>query len=204
LFGGVGSIIPAVVMSSTENPKTKEAPRRRGGRLRHLREQAAGFWARVTEGLALEELWRQFRAEAHASYGLYSREVDWAAVASEPNWKQPFKIARGLFLALLMKLSPPRRVFLLLALLLTLLPILGIPGGWHSLAIVALLLLLAVELADRVTMKRDLEIAREIQRWLVPARPPEVSGADIAFATRPANTVAGDYYDWRLNKPDGS
>ena len=59
----------------------------------------------------------------------------------------------------------------------------------------AFILLLALELADRVTMKRDLEIARDIQRWLVPAAPPEVEGFDLAFATRPANTVSGDYYD---------
>jgi sigma-B regulation protein RsbU (phosphoserine phosphatase) len=58
-----------------------------------------------------------------------------------------------------------------------------------------LFLLLALELADRVTMKRDLEIAREIQQWLVPAQPPVIAGMDIAFATRPQNTVAGDYYD---------
>jgi len=46
-----------------------------------------------------------------------------------------------------------------------------------------------------VTMKRDLEIAREIQTWLVPSQAPVVAGADIAFATRPQNSVAGDYYD---------
>jgi sigma-B regulation protein RsbU (phosphoserine phosphatase) len=40
-----------------------------------------------------------------------------------------------------------------------------------------------------------LEIAREIQSWLVPSEPPKVAGADIAFATRPQNSVAGDYYD---------
>jgi sigma-B regulation protein RsbU (phosphoserine phosphatase) len=44
-------------------------------------------------------------------------------------------------------------------------------------------------------MKRDIEIAREIQRWLVPRRAPDVHGGDIAFATRPAKTVGGDYYD---------
>ena len=44
-------------------------------------------------------------------------------------------------------------------------------------------------------MKRDLEIAREIQNWLVPSQPPEVPDAEIAFATRPQNSVAGDYYD---------
>jgi phosphoserine phosphatase RsbU/P len=58
-----------------------------------------------------------------------------------------------------------------------------------------LLLLLSLELADKVIMKRDLEIAREIQTWLVPSQPPEVPGGDIAFATRPQNSVAGDYYD---------
>ncbi len=61
--------------------------------------------------------------------------------------------------------------------------------------VMLLLLLLALELADKVTMKRDLEIAREIQMWLVPSSPPQVAGADIAFASRPQNSVAGDYYD---------
>ena len=62
-------------------------------------------------------------------------------------------------------------------------------------AVAALLFLLALELADRVTMKRDLEIAREIQHWLVPTVPPQVPGVEIAFISRPANTVGGDYYD---------
>ena len=47
-------------------------------------------------------------------------------------------------------------------------------------------------------MQRDIEIAREIQRWLVPRVPPDVAGVDMAFATRPAKTVAGDYYDCLL------
>ena len=44
-------------------------------------------------------------------------------------------------------------------------------------------------------MKRDLQIAREIQTWLLPGAPPQIPGLTIAYATRPANTVAGDYYD---------
>jgi len=52
-----------------------------------------------------------------------------------------------------------------------------------------------LEIADRVVMKRDLQIAREIQTWLLPGAPPQVPGLTIAYATRPANTVAGDYYD---------
>src|SRR4029077_7846549 len=64
--------------------------------------------------------------------------------------------------------------------------------GWIGAAI--LFVLLALELGDRVTMKSDLEIAREIQQWLVPDHPPLVSGMDIAFATRPQKPVAGHYY----------
>jgi sigma-B regulation protein RsbU (phosphoserine phosphatase) len=113
---------------------------------------------------------------------------------------------------MLMKLSPARRVFLLIALVFAIAALSGtqltfspskhtyeatLPNNFVAilLAVAALLFLLALELADRVTMKRDLEIAREIQRWLVPDSPPKVPGVEIAFVSRPANTVGGDYYD---------
>jgi sigma-B regulation protein RsbU (phosphoserine phosphatase) len=69
---------------------------------------------------------------------------------------------------------------------------------WDSSAFwagILLFVLLVLEIADRVVMKRDLQIAKEIQAWLLPPGPPQVPGLEIAFATRPANTVAGDYYD---------
>jgi sigma-B regulation protein RsbU (phosphoserine phosphatase) len=65
----------------------------------------------------------------------------------------------------------------------------------HFWAGLLLLLLLILEIADRVVMKRDLQIAREIQTWLLPGVPPQIPGLSVAYATRPANTVAGDYYD---------
>lgn len=67
-----------------------------------------------------------------------------------------------------------------------------------------LFVLLMLEIADRVVMKRDLEIARDIQTWLLPATPPAIPGLTIAFATRPANTVAGDYYDVFARNPTAS
>jgi serine phosphatase RsbU (regulator of sigma subunit) len=187
----------AVAMPSRAKSAAKGSPRSQRAGFRHYRDQLGGFWARVTEGQALEDLWRQFKAETSISYGLYSKEVDWEVVEQESRWKRPFKIGRFLFWALLMKLSPARRLLLLIALLLLVLAILGVrPFGISNiLPVAALLVLLALELADRVTMKRDLEIAREIQRWLVPEVPPAVPGVDIAFITRPANTVGGDYYD---------
>jgi sigma-B regulation protein RsbU (phosphoserine phosphatase) len=67
-----------------------------------------------------------------------------------------------------------------------------------------LLVLLILEVGDRVVMKRDLQIAKEIQAWLLPANPPPVSGLEIAFTTQAANTVAGDYYDVFSRPGEGS
>jgi len=177
-----------------------------------MRSRARDFWARVTEGLEIEQLWRQFRAEAEASYSLYSKDVDWDVIHSErKRWKRPFLAGWALFQALLMKLSPARRVLLLVAItLLVFQPNFRTGGGevnfdLGGIGALILFLILALELADRVTMKRDLEIAREIQQWLVPDHPPHVPGADIAFATRPQNKVAGDYYDaFTRNAPPGA
>ncbi len=185
--------------------------------MHRTREELRQFWERVTEGRELDQLWTQFRAEARESYGLYSREVDWEAVRSTRPWKRPFHAAWALFQAMLMKLSPARRVLLLLAALLLVYPLPALlvillskrthasstDLEFFALSAALLFVLLALELADRITMKRDLEIAREIQRWLVPEHPPQVPGVDIAFATRPANTVAGDYYDAFLRTAPG-
>ncbi|MGA3295621.1 MAG: PP2C family protein-serine/threonine phosphatase [Candidatus Acidiferrales bacterium] len=161
------------------------------------------FWARVTEGFELQQLWGQFLSEAKASYGLYSRDVDWDEIGrAKGRFKRIVLSVWAMFQAMLMKLSPARRVLLLIAIVLLMVQPdvrwgngkeFGIQLG--GLGVVILFVLLAVELADRVTMKRDLEIAREIQQWLVPEKAPYVPGFDIAFATRPQNTVAGDYYD---------
>jgi phosphoserine phosphatase RsbU/P len=185
----------------------------------HAKQRLPNFWQRISEGLTLHLLWEQFTSEARASYSLYAREVDWEELQKETRFRRFLKIARALFWAMVMKLSPARRVILLIALLLGIMDsrvgtLVGTDHGTQAqftvnflgiLAFGLMLLLLALELADRVTMKRDLEIAREIQGWLVPKAAPTVEGIDIAFATRPANTVAGDYYDAFLRpRSDGA
>jgi sigma-B regulation protein RsbU (phosphoserine phosphatase) len=165
-------------------------------------QRLRAFWARLTEGFQLEQLWGQFKSEAQAGYVLYSKDVDWEAIGREKSkFKRILLSGWALFQAILMKLSPARRVLLVFALLLLALhPDVRwgnneVNFDFVGVAALILFMLLALELADRVTMKRDLEIAREIQQWLVPSEPPQIPGMDIAFATRPQNTVAGDYYD---------
>jgi sigma-B regulation protein RsbU (phosphoserine phosphatase) len=176
------------------------------------RQKLRGFWESVTDGFRLNELWSQFKSEAQAGYGLYSQDVDWEAIKLHKSRFTRVRLsAWALFKAMLMKLSPARRVLLLVAVILLLFnPDIRTRGGdvdlgFGWLGTLILFVLLALELGDRVTMKRDLEIAREIQQWLVPSEPPQVLGMDIAFATRPQNTVAGDYYDAFLRPvPDQS
>jgi len=189
------------------SPGTSDAPH---GRRSQRRSALRNYWQSVTEGLEIQQLWGQMKADARATYSFYSHDVDWEAMSTGKRWKRPFRIAWALFQAMLMKLTPARRVLLLLACVLL---FFQMKFRWGNdqysfelggIGTAILFLLLALELADRVTMKRDLEIAREIQHWLVPERPPSVPGVDIAFATRPQNTVAGDYYDAFLRPgPEG-
>jgi sigma-B regulation protein RsbU (phosphoserine phosphatase) len=164
------------------------------------------FWQRVTEGMELNQIWSQFRSDTRASYRFYSKEIDSTRTAGMTRGRRFLYITEQFFWAILEKLSPARRILLLLALIFL---ILG--GGefttprssgnihiyWntHFYGGVLMFLLLMLEIGDRVVMKRDLQIAKEIQQWLLPSIPPIVPGLEVAFITRPANTVAGDFYD---------
>jgi serine phosphatase RsbU (regulator of sigma subunit) len=165
------------------------------------------FWRRVTEGLEVSQLWSQFESEARTSYRLYSRDVEAKTPEGLTARGRRLHVIKEFFWAVFEKLSPARRVLLLLALILLVFPHGGfeysgeagkvqvVEFDFHFWAALLLLLLLMLEIADRVVMKRDLQIAREIQTWLLPGAPPQIPGLAIAYATRPANTVAGDYYD---------
>ncbi len=164
------------------------------------------FWRRITDGMALSQLWSQFHADARFSYRLYSQEIDSHRMPGTGRVRHLFRMIKLFMWAIVEKMTPARRVILLIALILLIHSVqLVLIGGdryvttlWHHGAFwssVLLFLLLALEIADRVVMKRDLQIAKEIQAWLLPQGPPQVPGLEIAFATRPANTVAGDYYD---------
>jgi sigma-B regulation protein RsbU (phosphoserine phosphatase) len=170
-------------------------------------ERVDKFWFRVTEGMRVGALWKQFQSDARSSYRLYSKDVDSERIEGVSKGKHYLHLASQFFWAFLEKLSPARRVLLLVAIVLMLAP--GGEATWqnsngelkflafdsHFWGALLMLILLVLEVGDRVVMKRDLQIAKEIQTWLLPANPPSVPGLEIAFATRPANTVAGDYYD---------
>lgn len=165
------------------------------------------FWHRVTDGLEVSQLWSQFESEARTSYRLYSKDVAAKTPDGLTERGRHIHVVKEFFWAVFEKLSPARRVLLLLSLVLLIIPhggfdytgrsgkVYAVEFDLHFWAALVLILLLMLEIADRVVMKRDLQIAREIQTWLLPGTPPQIPGIAIAYATRPANTVAGDYYD---------
>src|SRR6266700_8409721 len=147
-------------MSTPPVPGISSSPPRLNalGRARH-------FWQRISEGRQVDESWSHFTADARASYGFYMKEADTEELGTYRGFKRWFRIAKILFWSMLMKMTPARRVLLLLAFVL--LAISGMKFTFNNVSTEAnfgpvgvflLLLLLSLELADKVTMKRDLEI----------------------------------------------
>ena len=67
---------------------------------------------------------------------------------------------------------------------------------------VIMTLLLGMELIDKIKIRDELELARDLQAHLLPANPPQTEEYAIAAFNRIANTVGGDIYDC-VPLPDG-
>src|SRR5271169_6140354 len=103
--------------AQTASGPTPPNPRRRP----ELFVQLEKFWLRVTEGLELNQLWEQFHADARAGFRLYKKDFS-ARAPSETQRHKFFHTAQEFAWALLEKLSPARRVLLLLGVLLLIFP----------------------------------------------------------------------------------
>ncbi len=83
-------------------------------------------------------------------------------------------------------------------------PTLAFQAGtnWLIFAFALMNLIVLLEVFDRLSLKRDLEVAREIQLAMLPDGTWSGPGVEASGLTRPANTVGGDFYDI-LPRPDG-
>ncbi|HVO74794.1 MAG TPA: PP2C family protein-serine/threonine phosphatase [Ignavibacteriaceae bacterium] len=107
---------------------------------------------------------------------------------------------KDLFIEFLAMLTPVRRIIYSIAFICFLL---GYFSGEINLAFysfILLNLLIAFELADKLTAKDELEIAREIQTSLMPKNPPPVPNFEISCYSEAAFEVGGDYYDFIINE----
>ena len=176
----------------------------------------ADYWKALqdlfTRDVTHEGLSALFRQEAQDTFQFFTREIDLSDVQARP-WHERWPI--GLwrtFQAVAFRLSPWRRILFAVATPLLLVGwirfgiILVLAGPlsvaplsdwevWALLGATLLFFLLVLELRDKLGLKGDLEVARQIQFGLLPFEPFAQDGIAIATAMRPANTVGGDYFD---------
>ena len=109
-----------------------------------------------------------------------------------------FWLSVWLLKALVLNLSPGRRLLLLLSAALVWLSFqgnTGSRGGSVLLALAPVVVVLLLELKDKLLARYELEDGRAVQQALMPATSPSVPGWDVWMFTRPANDVGGDLVD---------
>ena len=190
------------------------------------------FFEAYTKDFTKEDLGKLFTYETPEAYRFFARGINTAELEGLPWHRRVAKYVQGFFLAFTMRLSPARRVIYGLALAASVLGLLqlfngigivtmrlpfplhfvriGLPGPLFAHGTLALLigfllmnLLVLLEVADRLSLKRDLEVAREIQQAMLPDGMWSGTGVEAFGLTKPANTVGGDFYDI-LPRPDGT
>lgn len=169
-----------------------------------------------TAGLSTRDLQRLFDRDVAHAYAVLTREH-----SHEPERKGLRKYlarVRLAFLGLSYKLTPARRILFAASLFLFLVgffqePSVFYSGGrvrilvnfspfWFTVSVLCLVYLLALELVDRIRVRDELQVARELQADLLPQRIASVPGYTFAHSYRTANEVGGDYYDV-TQMPDG-
>ena len=185
-------------------------------------ERARHWFDTYTRDLSAEDLQRLFTHDTPEAYGFFTRGLDVERLAGLPWWKRAALGFRQVFVAFTLKLPPARRALYLGALAIALLGLIklfrgfdvvdvpfGTPffhismlvpawaDGTFALIISLLLvnLLVLLEVADRLSLKGELEVAREIQLAMLPSGTYTAADIEICGMTRPANTVGGDFYD---------
>ena len=187
-----------------------------------MKRRLQDFVDTYTTGLTADDFQRLFTRDAPDAYKFFTRGLDAGALKDLPYHQRFIAQARAAFMAFTMKLSPARRMLYAISLVLAFIGLidlfrgigivrfatlpfgisLGVPAllfraGTYPLLFGFLLmnLLVLLEVADRLTLKNDLEIAREIQQAMLPSGLFTAPGVETAGLTRPANTVGGDFYD---------
>jgi len=182
------------------------------------RQTGGPFFQTYTRGLTKIDIERLFTRDTLEAYKFFSRNIDFDELKKQPWHRRMLGHARLLFLAFTLKLTPARRLIYGIALLSSLIGLMELfrevhflliphpafaPGTlWLLAGFLLVNLLVLLEVADRLSLKNDLEIAREIQQSMLPRAAFKAPGIEAFGMTRPANTVGGDFYDI-VPLPDG-
>lgn len=172
-------------------------------------EKAKASARRYSGGVGARDLPGLWRRDWKRSYSILMRDHEDEERPRSWFGRQWFPI-KTFFLELSYRLTPARRLLFVICIILA---VAGLQTDtidveandqievWQQpalllIAVVGLVFLLIFELADRVQVRDELEVARQLQWDLLPQEAPRVEGYDFAFSYRSANTVGGDYYDF--------
>ena len=165
-------------------------------RLTNVIKKHRDFFRLYTTGLSGREIDRLLKKDTLEAITYYK---DKTALKDRPPEKRSFKstlkVIREIFVSFLMQLTPARRFFYGLSVCGFVLGMIAAKGVWVLCAFVILNYLLALELANKLTTRDELEIAREIQVSLEPKQLPEIPGLSISFSSKPAKIVGGDFFN---------
>jgi len=152
-----------------------------------------------TSDLSLPDIIQGMKSDASSTYQYYTKSSN---LQQHPKIKKPklFRLLKNLFLAFIKKLTPVRRIAYVIALIFFLAGLSDTNGESKVLiGFILMNILLAAELADKLTAKDELDIARNIQINMMPEVPPADDRFEIAFRYDSANTVGGDFYDFLVS-----
>lgn len=179
-----------------------------------LGDRARTFIDTYTRDLTARDLQRVFTRETREMLAFFTQGTDERETTWHGFLRHPLRHSRAFFMAFAMRLNAARRLLYGASLILFVLGIVdmanrtpgasvwdeGLPALLAGFVLVHLLLML--EVADRLTLKHDLSVARDIQRAMLPAGTFVRNGLEAHGDTQPANTVGGDFFDI-LPRPDG-
>jgi hypothetical protein len=158
----------------------------------------------VFEDLRRTGLKLDFLQDIKDLYYFYLDENTRTRLAGMGRLKRSIWLLGWLIKSMILKLSPGRRILLVLSFILVFL-VGNYSFTWKSWAISAnlrpwgwllLLLILMLELKDKLVAKDEIQIARQVQIALLPHENPPVPGWSVWCYSRPANDVGGDLVDY--------
>lgn len=106
------------------------------------------------------------------------------------------RTVKNIFIEFLEQLTPIRRIIFSVALVIYFFSYINADWQWATIAFILVCLLIAFELADKLTAKNELAVAQEIQKSLMPKSPPQNAHYEISCFMENAREVGGDYYDF--------
>ncbi len=153
---------------------------------------------------------RSWKQDWQDLYAFYFDEESRRRLEKMGRVRRAFTIFAWLLKECFFKLTPPRRLLVVFAVILFLFgtsfdlntrPI-NISVHPGILSFLVLLLVLMLELKDKLEAHDELEVGREVQKAILPQDNPVFPGWEIWMYTRPANNVGGDMVDYLFVTPD--